>query len=239
MTEPAIHRGHDTLHEHRFTVLMIVLLSLFVIVPVFQTSPFALESFELVFSAIMAVAIYANSQKRGHLIAGLILGVPALTGRWLPLYTHNAAYFAAVTALSIVFFLYAATLILVQVARATRITTDALSAALCVYLLVGIAWSALYSLIYLFDPSAFAMPPLRASEYQGIAPIRAELFRLLYFSFTTLTTMGYGDITPMAPAARGLAVLEAILGQFYVAVVVARLVSLQVIHATRGGGGPG
>jgi voltage-gated potassium channel len=235
MAEPGKHRARNALDRRRFTVLMIFLLSLFVVFPALQHSPLAMVGFETIFSTIMVAAIYANSHQRSHLVAGLIIGVPSLVGRWLPAYTHDAAFFAVVTALSIVFFLYMAALILAQVARATRITTDALSAALCVYLLIGIAWSAIYSLIYLFEPGSFAMPPMHPSEYRGIAPIRAEIFRLLYFSFATLTTTGYGDIAPAAPAARGLAVLEAILGQFYVAVVVARLVSLQIIHSASAG----
>jgi Ion channel len=233
MPKTANHRAREAFHERGFTVLMLALLSLFVVLPTFQSSPFALVAFEFTYSAIMVGAIYVNSHNRARLIVGLIIGVPALVGRWLPQYAHDPIYFVVVTTLTIVFFAYMATLILMQVARATRITPDALSAALCVYLLIGITWSGIYSLIYLFDPGSFAMPPLRHSEYQGIAPIRAQIFRLIYFSFTTLTTLGYGDITPAAPAARGLAVLEAILGQFYVAVVVARLVSLQIIHATR------
>jgi voltage-gated potassium channel len=233
MAEPRTHRARQTFHQRGFTVLMFALLSLFVVFPIFQHSPFALVAFELIYSAIMVAAIYVNSHNRAQLIAGLILGVPALGGRWLPQYAHYPTYFVVVTALTIVFFSYVATLILMQVARATRITPDALSAALCVYLLIGLAWSAIYSILYLVEPGSFAMPPMHPSEYHGIAPIRAEAFRLLYFSFATLTTTGYGDITPAAPAARGLAVLEAILGQFFVAVVVARLVSLQIIHATR------
>jgi voltage-gated potassium channel len=235
MPEPGNHHARNALHEHRFTVLMIFLLSLFIVLPMFQRSPFALVMFEATFSTIMVAAIYANSHKRRHVIGGLILGLPALGGRWLPQYAHNPAFFVVITAFTIMFFIFSATLILMQVARATQITADALSAALCVYLLIGITWSGIYSLIYLFDPGSFAMPPMRPSEYLGIAPIRAEILRLLYFSFTTLTTMGYGDITPAAPASRGLAVLEAILGQFYVTVVVARLVSLQIIHATHTG----
>jgi voltage-gated potassium channel len=232
MPETKHHRARTVFDQRRYTVMMLFLLSLFVVLPIFQHSPIGLVVFELILSTIMITAIYVNSHNRRNLIVGLIIGVPSLVGRWLPQYSHDPAYFVVVTSLTIVFFAYMATLILMQVARATRITPDALSAALCVYLLIGITWSGIYSLLYLLEPGSFAMPPMHQSEYQGIAPIRAEVFRLLYFSFTTLTTVGYGDITPAAAASRGLAVLEAILGQFYVAVVVARLVSLQIIHAT-------
>jgi voltage-gated potassium channel len=235
MPGPANHRARIAYNQRRYTVMLLFLLSLFVVLPIFQHSPLGLVVFELILSIILVTAIYVNSRSRRHLIAGLIIGLPALGGRWLPQYAHDPGYFVVVTVMTIVFFAYTATLILMEVARATEITTDALSAALCVYLLIGITWSGMYSLVYLLDPGSFAMPPMHPSEYQGISPIRAEILRLLYFSFTTLTTMGYGDITPAAPASRGLAVLEAILGQFYVAVVVARLVSLQIIHAARAG----
>jgi Ion channel len=228
-------RTRDMFSQGRFTVLMIFLLSLFVVLPFFEHSPFAMVLLELLFSFIMAAAIYAISHRRNSLIVACAIALPALAGRWFPQYATNPTFFVAVTVFTIIFFAYIAVFIVIHVARSKQITADTISAALCVYLLAGLVWSAMYSIIYLHDPGAFAMPPMRASESAGMAPIRAEVFRLIYFSFATLTTTGYGDITPASALSRGLAVLEMILGQFYVAVIVARLVSLQIIHAARGG----
>ena len=90
--------------------------------------------------------------------------------------------------------------------------------AVCVYLLLGIIWAFLYLFINLAFPGSF----------EGIASvdIRAQLPEFLYFSFVTLTTLGYGDLTPLRPMVRALAYLEAIVGQFYVAILVAWLVGM-------------
>lgn len=91
-----------------------------------------------------------------------------------------------------------------------------LSAALSGYLLIATAWAQVYTLIFSVDPAAFSI-----GNTPTIRPDAA-----LYFSLTTITTIGYGDIVPVNPFVRMLAVTEAIVGQFYIATVIARLVGL-------------
>ena len=89
--------------------------------------------------------------------------------------------------------------------------------AIVLYLLIGLIWAVIYSAISLHVPNAFA----------GSVGVNAGLSDWVYFSFVTLTTVGYGDITPVAQGARALATLEAFIGQLYPAIIIARLVSLQ------------
>jgi hypothetical protein len=99
---------------------------------------------------------------------------------------------------------------------ATRtVTADTLKGGIAIYLLLGLAWAALYNAIYSLSPEAFG----------GISPLQNQA-DLLHFSFTTLTTVGYGDILPMTTVARVTADLEAIVGVIYLAILLARLVSL-------------
>lgn len=110
---------------------------------------------------------------------------------------------------------------------------DTLSAALCVYLLMGYLWGSLYGLMYLRAPGAFHLPMgwTPAAE-QGIArDVPVNL--LTYFSFMTLTTVGYGDVLPISGSARAAVILEAVLGHFYLAVLVARLVGLHIADTRR------
>lgn len=86
----------------------------------------------------------------------------------------------------------------------------------CIYLLLGVIWATLYLMLAAFRPGAFNGLP--ASSWHGSFP------DLLYFSFITLTTVGYGDITPISPLAHFLAMMEAVIGQFYLTVLVASLV---------------
>lgn len=95
------------------------------------------------------------------------------------------------------------------------VTLNRIMGALCVYLLLGTLWSLLYGFTEFFLPQAF--------DYGGDQPKDAAA-QFLYYSFVTLTTLGYGDVTPVHPIARTLSYLEAVIGQLYLAVLVASLV---------------
>ena len=94
-----------------------------------------------------------------------------------------------------------------------RVTHDTIATAVCAYFLLGFAWMWLYTAAEHFNPDAFGRPTKESGD-------------LFYFSFVTLTTLGYGDLTPKLPVVRSLAILEAVVGQMFVAIVLARLVAL-------------
>lgn len=100
------------------------------------------------------------------------------------------------------------------------VTTNWLVGVVCIYLLLGMIWAILYVFLNTISPGAF-------SGVESGAPA-AQLPNLIYYSFVTMTTLGYGDITPLKPTAGTLAYLEAVFGQFYVAVVVAELVAMHI-----------
>lgn len=104
-----------------------------------------------------------------------------------------------------------------QVVYAQEMTLNRLIGVVCVYLLLGILWAALYAAVFRTDPSAFAGLPSEQKADLGVTWI--------YYSFVTLTTLGYGDILPLSVTAKVLAFSEAILGVFYMATLVAMLVS--------------
>jgi len=102
-----------------------------------------------------------------------------------------------------------------------RITLRRLQGAVVVYLNLGMIFAAAFSLIWDLSPTAFASLPAPSGGPD-------ELATMLYFSLTSLTTTGYGDLVPVNPFARSLANLESIVGQFYLAITVARLVTLEL-----------
>jgi len=118
----------------------------------------------------------------------------------------------------------------IVVARAVfapgRITFHRIVGAVLLYLDVGLIFAALYCFIALAERNAFT----------GLAPLRDDLAvgaNVVYFSFVTLTSVGYGDVVPVHPLARSLANVEAILGQLYPATMLARLVTLELAHRDR------
>lgn len=101
-----------------------------------------------------------------------------------------------------------------------EVVSDTLFGAACVYLLLGLVWMVAYTLLERVHPGSFHFNSVDAAS--GVPAV----FDFLYYSFVTLTTLGYGDVTPLTPRARSLAVLEAIVGVLFVAVLIARLVGL-------------
>jgi hypothetical protein len=100
------------------------------------------------------------------------------------------------------------------------ISVNKIIGAICIYLLIGLNWAYIYFFLYSFSPGSF----------KGIetATLEVQLWEFIYMSFVTLSTLGYGDIVPISPTARSLAFLEAIVGQFYIAVLVAAIVGMYI-----------
>ena len=111
--------------------------------------------------------------------------------------------------------------VLFQVFRVGQITLYRVEGAVTAYLLAAYAWALAYQLVALFDPTAFSFPaaPLHPQNLRS---------RLLYFSTVTLTTVSYGDITPLSAVARSLAALEGMIGQLFPVLLLARLVSMEL-----------
>jgi hypothetical protein len=159
-----------------------------------------------------AVGTGARGTRIAHGLAVLFL---LMLASWLVLRVGSfAAAPVLAPALLGVSGLLMAGLVLVSVMRGGRVDGERICAALCVYLLGGVAFGGVFAAI-----EAFASGSFSHVEDDGIGSA-------VYFSFITLTSVGYGDIAPATPAARALAILEAVFGQLYLAVLIARLVSL-------------
>ena len=119
----------------------------------------------------------------------------------------------------VLFFGYAVFIIIKRVARSTDVTRETIFAAVVAYLLIALMWAFAYMILELMVPGSFSHPG---------ESIRAETMRFEYFSFVTITTLGYGDITPVTRLARSLCIIEAVIGQLYLVVLVAWLVGMHV-----------
>lgn len=121
--------------------------------------------------------------------------------------------------------------ILKEVLTQKEVSFDTISGALNGYLLMGLMWGFAYQAVEAAWPGSFAIAD-GAHKFTGAsAYVGPELASLFYFSFVTITTTGYGDITPLSTIAGQLAITESVVGQFYMVVLVARLVSLQTMHS--------
>jgi voltage-gated potassium channel len=176
---------------------------------------------------IMAVLLMAKEPGRLRPVA-LGIGLSAFATLWIGHVVGGLAGAIALVA-SHVLTTSLFTLMLAGIVRTVlvgRETGDALLAAVCGYLLLGIIWSLLYSAVETAAPGSFRV---QSPEHTPSAPPpTADRAALGYFSFVTLSTVGYGDVTPATRVARTLAWLEAVAGQVYLAVIVAGLVGYRV-----------
>jgi hypothetical protein len=199
--------------------LLLALLALFVfVVPAVAPrdgprGPVAATFFSLILVA--GVASVAR-QRRWAVLAVVFLALVALPLRWLASSVDGGAYAARSTAADTLALAVLATIVLAMVLRPGAVTRHRLQGAVAAYLLLGLAWASAFEWVALADAGAF-----RGADATGGQ-------QWIYYSLVTLSTMGYGDITPVAPAARSLAVAEAVTGQLYLAILVSRLVALEI-----------
>lgn len=172
----------------------------------------------VMFLLVMLAGVNAASDGRRHRLIAVVLAVPWLfVGVALPLIGTAAPKFLADLCFA-PFIVFVTSLVLRNViSGTTHVNLNTVCGALAVYLLMALIWALAFENIHGWVPGSFAMP-----ETIGVPDTQ----RFIYFSLTTITTLGYGDFHPVSPLAQTLAVLEAMTGVFYIAVLVARLVSV-------------
>ena len=214
-------------------MLLIALLLLFLLHVFLADHPLTHYALPVFLLVILLANVHAlGDNKKVSLIASM-LGLAALAFRWMMYGSNSQALLLIGEGVGALFFAFTAVTILAIVLRAQTVTGDIVSGALCVYLLMGIMWAFLYMLLESVHPGTFRFAVETKIAADTAYPPPAFLSRFVYFSFVTLSTVGYGDIVPLTGPARGLAVVEGILGQFYLAVLVARFVSLYIVHSQR------
>ena len=221
MTETP-HRLNNWFKTHRFLFLLIAIMLLFVLHPL--TEGFVRISFilDILTSVILLSAIYAVGETRGTLIFALITALPASLAHWINWFLKIPILDLIDVSLSALFLTFATVTIVNQLFRQKRVTADLIRGAICGYFLIGLMWSFVYALLEMIQAGSFCSGQAGELDMNG----------LIYFSFVTLCTTGYGDITPATDQARFLSILEAVMGQMYLAVNIAALVAIRISQSS-------
>ena len=177
---------------------------------------------------VLVAGVLAVGRSRRTLVLAVVLMLPAVVARW----THHfqpqlfPLPFESITGLA--FIIFVEYQLLHFIFRAPRVNSEVLCAGVAGYLLLGIIWMSAYRLVSLLQPVNLIHPELNPFAFTvgATAPHSLSQFEAYYFSFITLTTVGYGDITPLSNGARTLAMTEAMTGTLYMAVLISRLVAL-------------
>ncbi|MCZ6478782.1 MAG: potassium channel family protein [candidate division NC10 bacterium] len=182
---------------------------------------------DIAYSVVLLAAVYAVSEKRQLFTIALVLAIPIIAARWLNYFLQNDLFALVSKSLTILFLIFIAITVLFHVLKDEEVTADKIYGALVVYLLIGFTWALLFTVIEGIRPQSFLIGDLQR------ASIRDMSTHFTYYSFVTLTTLGYGDITPLTPAAKTFSFMEAVFGQIYIAVLIARLVGLHIAYSMK------
>ena len=198
--------------------LLIALILLFAVTPFVEGLP----NGDLIESGLMTLVMIASliavARSPRVLLAAAVLLVPAIAAKWLNHFFPNHVSPHYFLFLGMVFFGFTIYRILRFILQASSVDAEVLSAGIVVYLMLGLLWSLSYMLLAQITPGSFLFA-LADRPHD-----RMDGFNAFYFSFSTLTTLGFGDITPVTRVARTLAVMETVIGTLYLAILISRLV---------------
>jgi hypothetical protein len=206
----------------RFLFLLISMVLYFVLRPFLEEFAAIATVVNIFITVILITAIYAVSiNKTTYVIAVISVGVLTIV-RWLGTLFKLPPLILPLEIGTTLFFIFLLVVILSYVFRKKEVTSDVIMGSICAYLILGVTWAEIYSMLEVIQPGSFQMPQLADGESSSF----------VYFSFVTLTTLGYGDMVPLTEEAKSLAFLEAIFGQLYLAILIARLVGTHIAQSS-------
>ncbi len=223
MSDQESRRSFFGAHPHRnmfVTILVIIVVALL--------SPEEViggQLYDFMVAGIFMVALLETARTRRNRILALAIGLPAIAARLFFAFGDDSqAINGSVLALSAVFFAFLIWNLLRDLFEWDRVTSERVFGALTAYLCIGLLFALIYAHVYFRDPAAFRIPDELVVTATDSESLTVPSFT--YFSFVTLTTLGYGDFVPLSEQARSLAWLEAIIGQLFLAVMVGGLVGV-------------
>jgi hypothetical protein len=157
-------------------------------------------------------------------LEGLLLAIVMLASRWMQYAYPNKGIVAIGMIAGVLFIAFVMASIMTFMFKSEEINREIIYAAMLLYLLAALAWAFVYTFLELVDPASFN---ITLSQPQGYLSV------FQYYSFVTITTLGYGEITPVTEVAKAFSVLEAVVGQLYLVVAVAWLVGMHVSRKSR------
>lgn len=214
--------------QWRYLFLLGALLQLLVIQPIVSGFGTAGWLFDALFVLVMVMLVLSLAQDKGWRVIACILCIPAATlsigSHFLTSTAQEVSLFAG-HIIGALFFIIVTSKIIQSIFVSRELSLDSIFGAICGYLLLGVAWGLTYAMIYAVNPESYQfIDAIRQQMEQG--EHSGQVF--IYYSFVTITTVGYGDITPLSTPARTLAWVEAMTGQLYLAVLIAGLISALV-----------
>ena len=210
----------------RYLNLLVVIVGMMIIAPFTARSPALRTVNNIVLTLVLLSVVNTVKRQRATFLIGLVLGVPWVLLAWLRLIESLAVPPTILSLTSMIFDGYIIFILLRHIIRAKKVTADILYGAVSVYILLGIFFASLYFFLDAITPGELFIYAGADAGYDITDPLG-----IFYFSFVTLTTLGYGDIQPAADVSKIFAILEAMTGVLYFAALIGRLIGLYVAQS--------
>ena len=219
----------------RYSILLCSLLLLFAASPLLTTSWAASLVVDVITTIVFLCGVLALGNRRLAWLVLALIFIPELVGMGLGWGMESGGSLGGGVGGSIrsgamiLFCGYMVFHVVRDVLQSKRVTGDTICAALCVYLLLGLLWAFGYLLIAHYVPNSFSASD-EIVQIVSASDSREVFAMMVYFSFVTLTTLGFGDISPLSPIAQTACWLEAVVGQLFLATFVAGLVGMHIAN---------
>jgi voltage-gated potassium channel len=224
MMKRKFHSTQQAFSAAPFLILLILILIMLILPPFLRDWVSTRILLDVLLSAILFALIYAFKASHPQMIIGLILVAPLLITTWATYFIEITSFGLMTRIFTVLFFGFAVANILRNMSTKKEVTRETIFAAVVAYLLIALMWAFLYMVLEKLAPGSFAFPE---------KALGSEAKQFQYFSFVTITTLGYGDVTPLTDKACTLAMLEALIGQIYLVVLVAWLVGMHVSRKSK------
>ena len=211
-----------TCFKGKFLFLLISILCLFIIVPIFKGFAGISILTNIVFTTTLISGVYAVSKKKHVPLTAVFLATPFFASMWTGIFLENPSLVLVGECFGISFTGFIVITILLFIFGEKEVTSNVIYGAIVAYLLIAIMWAFIYSVLEIIQPGSFAI---------GKDQVEIDRHLFIYYSLVTITTLGYGDITPVTAPANSFSSLEAVIGQIYLVVTVARLVGINIAQS--------
>lgn len=215
--------------RYKYLIGLIALILLFLGISIIPGGFIGCLEFCLLLTVVLVLLTITDCCETKSSSTTLLLATAALALNWGSLVFPNKWLFLIHNLLFALFFFRCGVNILRPLYFCKSIDLDAICAAICVYVLAGVSFAYIFGVVTLVNDEAFSFARSGNSFLSTFG--ESSFSDLMYFSFVTMTTLGYGDVTPLSSAAKMIAVVQAIMGQFYMAVLVAKLVVLSEFNS--------
>lgn len=207
-----------------FACLLSVILAMILTTPFLQDYIHLRFLLDVFYTAIFLTAMYVVVQEKRLVKLAAVFAVPMILSLWVRYFFPSDHIVSMGRVCGIIFFALAIYHCGRFIVRTQHVNRDVIIAAIVIYLLMALMWSYAYALLETYQPGSF-------SSQEGLVRESRQFF--LYYSFVTITTLGFGDITPLTEKAKSLTILEAVIGQVYLVVVLAWLVGMHVSRQSK------